>query len=399
MKKVTRKEFIGTGFLAGCSLLIPKFLKATGSFAGVQGDRKLIVVQLSGGNDGLNTIIPYRNDIYYSNRPVLSYKTNEVLPLSDELGFNPSMKSLRSLFEKGDMCILNNVGYPDPDRSHFRSMDIWQTASGSNEYLNSGWLGRYLDATCNDCSNAHLVLEADDMLSLALKGKQVNGMAVKNPERLWRAVHDPFFEKLSKTSNEGHHHELTDYLYKTALDTQGSVDYLVAKARKATTIADYPDNEFGKNLKMISGLIGSGCETRVYYVSLTGFDTHARQKQVQERLLETLSDGLNALVSDLKQNGHFNNTLIMTFSEFGRRVKENGSAGTDHGAANNLMLLGGSLKKTGFYNAPPDLQNLQSGDVAHTVDFRNVYATVLEKWLQTDPSIIITQKTTPESFI
>ena len=384
--------------LAGASLLVPRFLRAAETLPLNTGDRKLIVIQLSGGNDGLNTLIPYRNDLYHAARPSLAYTQNEVLRLNDEAGLNPAMSQIQRLYDNGDISIINSVGYPDPDRSHFRSMDIWHTASASNEYLNTGWLGRYLDATCRDCQEAHMVLETDDMLSLALKGERINGMAVKNPERLWRAAHEPFFEGLLKTKTDSHHHELAGYLYRTALQTTRSVDYLAETFRKAQTKASYPDHEFGNHLKLIAGLIGAGCETRVYYASLSGFDTHARQKQVQERLLKTLSEGMSALISDLKQTGNFNNTLIMVFSEFGRRVKENGSGGTDHGAGNMLMFAGGGLKKKGFYNPQADLSKLSSGDIAYQIDFRDVYYSVLEDWMQTPAGPVVRAKKMPASI-
>jgi uncharacterized protein (DUF1501 family) len=399
MKKITRKEFIGTSLLAGCSIFVPRLLQGSGALLSSGTARKLVVVQLSGGNDGLNTIIPYRNDLYYSNRPNISYAANAVLPLNSELALNPVMKGMKNLYDNGDLCIINSVGYPEPDRSHFRSMDIWHTASRSNEYLETGWIGRFLDVTCADCHNAHLALEADDMLSLAMKGNRVNGMAVKDPGRLYRASKDPFYEGLTKMHNDLHHHQTVDYLYRTAIETSASVDYLYQKSRIEKTAAVYPDNEFGKNLKLIAGLLCAESETQIYYISLSGFDTHARQKLVQERLLETFSNGLSAFASDLKKNNMFDNTLVMTFSEFGRRVKENGSGGTDHGAGNNVILMGGALKKTGVYNETPDLKNLLNGDVAFKVDFRNIYGTILQNWLQADATAILSIKTKPEHFI
>ena len=400
MKKISRKQFLSTGLLAGGSLLIPRFLMGSQSLLSSSSHRKLVVIQLSGGNDGLNTFIPYRNDLYFSNRPALSYAKNEILTLTSEMGLNPVMKGFKGMYDNGDVCIINSVGYPNPDRSHFRSMDIWHTASGSEEYLNTGWIGRYLDAVCKSCDNAHLALEADDMLGLALKGSLVKGMAIKDPERLYRAVQDPFFKELNKTGGSlDHHHETASYLYKTAQETASSIGYIYDKTKKGITASGFPDDDFGNKLQMVAGLIASDCETQIYYVSLNGFDTHARQKQVHERLLETYSSGMSAFVAELKKQNRFQDTLIMTFSEFGRRVKENGSGGTDHGAGNNMVLMGGGLKKKGLYNDAPDLQNLLSGDIAHKVDFRNVYGTILEKWLDTDPTQLISGKIKPESFI
>ena len=191
---VNRRKFLTLGSLATGSLMLPKFLKAfEGSVRGLGGNKVLVVLQLSGGNDGLNTVIPVRNDIYYRSRPSLSITKEKALTLNDDAGLHPSLTNLKALYDEGNMAILNNVGYPNPDRSHFRSMDIWQTASGSDEVLNSGWLGRYLDAQCLDCAKPTQVLEMDDMLSLALSGDKMKGIALRDPKRLYDTSQDPFF--------------------------------------------------------------------------------------------------------------------------------------------------------------------------------------------------------------
>src|SRR3984893_16123571 len=188
-----RREFLQVGSLAAASIMLPKFLKAFERPGLVPpGNKVLVVLQLSGGNDGLNTVIPVRNDIYYRERPGLAIAKEKTLTLNGEAGLHPSLTNLKSLFDEGNLSILNNVGYPNPDRSHFRSMDIWQTASNSNEFLNSGWLGRYLDAACNGCSKPAQVLEMDDMLSLALSGEKMKGIALRDPKRLYETSKDPF---------------------------------------------------------------------------------------------------------------------------------------------------------------------------------------------------------------
>ena len=384
-----RRDFIKASSLASTTMFVPNFLKGISKKGHTSRAGKiLVVVQLSGGNDGLNTIVPFQNDIYYQSRPVLGIKKNEVIKLNDELGFNPAMESLRSLYDDGLMSIINSVGYPNPDRSHFRSMDIWHTASDSSEYLSTGWLGRYLDSDCNGCQNPHHALEVDDTLSLSLKGFEKSGFAMSNPKQL-KKVSDNSFLKAVGQENDHDNEENVEYLYKTLIDTQSSANYLFEKSRTHKSKIEYPKSSFAKDLKQVAELITADSDIKIYYVNLTGFDTHSSQKNKQARLLKIYSDAMNAFVKDLKSNGLLDDTLIMTFSEFGRRVKQNASGGTDHGTANNLFLIGGDLKQKGFYNTAPDLTNLDKGDLKYQIDFRRIYASILEDWLEASPKGIL----------
>ncbi|NUO02121.1 MAG: DUF1501 domain-containing protein [Saprospiraceae bacterium] len=398
-----RRDFLKSSALASSALMVPSFLSGFQSnrLLGGQPGKKLVVVQLSGGNDGLNTIVPYRNDLYYQNRPTLALKDSEVLRVSDDLGFNPALQSLRELYDDGFVSILNNVGYPNPDRSHFRSMDIWHSASDSTDYLNTGWIGRYLDTLCEGCDKPYHALEVDDGLSLALKGHSRNGFAVSDIPQLKRTTDSQVLQAVGKYGASTLHHEEENvaYLYKVMADTQASAGYLHQQLQTHRSKANYPQTPFGKDLKQIADLMCADSEVRIYYVSLTGFDTHANQKPQQERLLRQYADGMKAFVQDLKSNNLMQETLIMTFSEFGRRVKQNGSGGSDHGAANNLFLLGGSLKKAGFYNNAPDLSQLDDGDLKFDTDFRQIYATVLSRWLEADAGAILGQSFAPLAFV
>jgi uncharacterized protein (DUF1501 family) len=393
MKRLSRREFINYAGLASASMFIPNFLKALQRPIAIQdaANKVLVVIQLSGGNDGLNTVIPFTNDIYYQMRPNLAIRKEEVLKLTDEMGFNPALKSLQDLFHNGNMAILNNVGYPNPDRSHFRSMEIWQTVSGSNEYMTSGWIGRYLDAQCEDCNNSYMAIEVDDTLSLTMKGNNKNGIAVSRPDLLYNATRNPFFQSIAGSETkpaEDHLH----YLYKTMVETMSSADYIYEHSKIYNSKIEYPQTDFGRHLKKVSELIISGIETKVYYVSLGSFDTHSNQPNMQTRLLQQLGDGLSAFTRDLKDNNRFNDVLVFTFSEFGRRVAENASNGTDHGTANNIFLLGGDLKQPGILNETPDLNNLDQGDLKYGVDFRQLYATILNKWLGANDELILGNK-------
>lgn len=385
---IKRRDFLQTGSLATASLLLPRFLKAFENRQVLPLQNKILVVlQLSGGNDGLNTVIPFRNDIYYKSRPGLGIKKEKSLPLNDEAGVHPSLKILKNLFDEGELAILNAVGYPNPDRSHFRSMDIWQTASDSDAYEYIGWLGRYLDAQCNGCDMPTQAIEVDDVLSIALKGEHQKGIAVKNPKVLYTTSSEQYFKDLNHTHKSGE--ETVDYLYKTLSETLSSAEYIYKESKANQSSQVYPSTELGKNLKTISSLILSDINTRVYYVSLGSFDTHVNQQFQQARLFTELNDAMEAFVKDLKKNNRFQDVAIMTFSEFGRRVAQNASGGTDHGAANNMFLISGGLKEKGLLNELPNLTDLAEGDIKHQVDFKEVYATILHNWLKADDSVIL----------
>ena len=385
-----RRDFIKLSALATSSLFVPRFLKGLNAPASLPAfnGRRLVVIQFSGGNDGLNTCVPYRNDIYYRSRPKLAIQPDEVLKITDELGLHPAMEALRPVFDEGQMSILNSVGYPNPDRSHFRSMDIWHTGSNSDEYWESGWLGRYLDASCEGCAKPHDVIETDNSLSLAVKGETSRGLAVTNPKRLYETTKDPYLNALGERYLQEGNSDL-DYLYKTMTETVSSVSYIHNNAKTYRTGISYPMGPFARNLKLIAELIGSGIETPVYYASLTGFDTHVNQKGPHQRLLKTYAEGMAAFIQDLKASGNLEDTLILTFSEFGRRVEQNASGGTDHGKANALFVLGGALSSPDVYNPTPDLARLDEGDLAYEIDFRQVYATVLHDWLGADDQAIL----------
>ncbi|MHC2991831.1 twin-arginine translocation pathway signal [Pontibacter sp. HJ8] len=390
MATTSRRDFIKVSALASGMLLVPNFLHGLDKqgvplLPGSNGKR-LIVIQLTGGNDGLNTVVPYRNDLYYKARPSLAIPAGKVLTLDKGLGLNPAMEKLRLLYDQGHVAVLNSVGYPDPDRSHFRSMDIWHSGSASQEYLTTGWLGRYLDNLPGDVA-PHAAIEVDDLLSLALKGDRHTGLSVQDVQRFYQASNNAFLKKAASEHTHAHAH--IDYLYNTLIGTQQSAAYLQEKVKVYRSGQVYPKGEFANNLKTIAELIASGVESRVYYASLSGFDTHVRQAGQQGRLLREFSEGIYSLVQDLKQHNEFDHTLIMVFSEFGRRVEQNASNGTDHGTANNLFLIGGGLKRAGIYNEAADLQHLEQGDLRYCIDFRNVYATLLQNWLQADAGTIL----------
>lgn len=397
---IKRKQFIQLGSLATASMFLPKFMKAFEAPLMVPpGNKVLVVLQMSGGNDGLNTVIPIRNDIYYNARPKLGIKKEDALILTDEVGLNPALTAFKELYDDGSLGIMNGVGYPNPDRSHFRSMDIWQSASNSNEYINNGWLGRYLDAQCSGCDKPVQALEIDDILSLSLKGEKMNGIAMRDPKRLYNSSHEKYFKDvLAQHTNEATEQPV-DYLYKTMAETLSSADYIFEQSKLRPTTAPYPATGLAQSLKTIASLVFSDISTKVYYVSLGSFDTHVGQEGQQKRLFTEMNDAIKAFATDLKANNRFQDVMLMTFSEFGRRVTQNASGGTDHGTANNMFFVSGALQQKGILNAMPSLEDLQDGDLKHSVDFKNVYATVLNKWLNADDEKILGKKSAYLSFI
>lgn len=395
-----RKEFIQVGSLATASLMLPKFLKAfEGRNMVPLGNKVVVILQLSGGNDGLNTVIPVRNDLYYKARPKLGIAKTKALSLTDEVGLHPALTGFKELFDDGSLAIMNSVGYPNPDRSHFRSMDIWHTASQSNEYWTNGWVGRYLDAQCKGCDKPTQAIEIDDVLSLALKGENIKGIAVKDPRRLYGTANEKFFRDIMKNHKDEAGEQPVDYLYKTMAETLSSADYIFQQSKLHPSNADYPKTDLGNSLKTIASLIYSEINTKVYYVSLGSFDTHINQDAQQQRLFTEMNEAVKAFVKDLKQQNRFEDVMLFTFSEFGRRVEQNASAGTDHGTANNMFLVSGGLKQKGILNPLPDLGDLNEGDLKYKVDFKNVYATVLKKWLKADDKSILAKQYEYMNFI
>jgi len=394
-----RRKFIKNSVLASGLTFVPSFLRAFETLdVEAIGYKRLVIVQLTGGNDGLNTIVPVRNDIYYRSRPKIAINKNQTLRLNDDLGFHKSLKPLKGLYDKGELCIINNVGYPNPKRSHFKSLDIWHTAS-RKKYQQTGWLGRYLDQYGQ---NAHDAIQIDENLALALKGKHKNGIATKNATELYKSLQESDFNTiLSYQYSQKHLNEHNlGYLYRTMIDAKSSAKYLYETTKAIKLAKNYPKNSLGGQLRTVAQFINSRVATKVFYTSLNGFDTHSTQVGRQERLLGQYADNMEVFVQDLKSHNTFKDTLILTFSEFGRRVNQNYSNGTDHGAANNLFIIGDQLKKPGLYNKADSLQSLdENGDIKYEIDFRTVYATILDKWLNVNDEKVLDKSYSKLNFI
>ncbi|GAB2555548.1 DUF1501 domain-containing protein [Kribbella endophytica] len=359
------------------------------------GDSVLVVVTLYGGNDGLNTVVPAADPAYQDARPELAYKPEEVLDLGEGLGLNPGLKGLKGLWDEDRLAVVRGVGYPEPDRSHFRSMAIWQTASPETS-VPTGWLGRWLDASGGDPLRA---VSVEPTLPPLLAGATT--AAASLPVRGLKLPRGPLgeaFAALGKPSpGEEHWHAQAA---KSLGDLQNAVRVLGGAVHDAGEGEDDEDEEktkgasaggasqLGAQLDLVAGLIEAGVPTRAYSVSLGGFDTHADERGTQQRLLTELDSSLTPFVQRLRKTDRGKNVVVLVYSEFGRRVHANGSDGTDHGTAGPLFVLGEKVNG-GFHGAQPSLTDLSNGDLKSTVDFRDVYASLLGGVLSTDPGKVL----------
>ncbi|MGA2626548.1 MAG: DUF1501 domain-containing protein [Candidatus Bathyarchaeia archaeon] len=361
-------------------------------------NRTLVVVQLSGGNDGINTLVPYSQQAYYNARPSLALSKSDVLQLNGDVALHPNMTSLQSLYNDNHVAIVQGAGYPNPNLSHYESMTIWQTAS-PGETSSTGWLGRYLDGARSVDSSINAV-NLDSLLSPAVIGQKERTMAIESLQTFKIA---PLNRGPSQSTDEAtikaldsiqcsscqEYTNLVSAMMEAGLDAMTASDIVQQAASNYQTSINYPKNDFSNRLKLAAQIVASSLNPTIVYLQIGGFDTHANQKNTQANLLKTVSDGVAAFYQDMDSKGKADDTLIMTFSEFGRRVNENGSLGTDHGTAEPMFVIGGRVTG-GLYGDYPSLSNLDSnGDLIHTVDFRQVYASVLQDWLGTDPSQVL----------
>ncbi|KAB1157845.1 DUF1501 domain-containing protein [Flavobacterium luteum] len=383
---MNRRNFLTlTGTFTGGTLLLPNFLHAFGSQTNlVIGEQCLVFIQLNGGNDGLNTFIPYENPLYYDLRSKIALDKNEVISSNKGMAFHPALKDFATMQQNGDLTIIQNVGYPEPNRSHFRSQEIWQTATASNAYLNNGWLGRYLDLQCTEHQPTAGV-NFDNIDNLSLKGNEPNSITVKDPNRFKIKNNSDDTVKLSDNPQ-------LDFVRKVAYSVAEGSDDIQKALAKSTSETSYPKTGLGKNLEWIARLIKGNLNSKVYYTSQNGYDTHDNQIKIQQRNLTELNDAIFSFYSELKKAQLLQNVTLVVFSEFGRRVKDNGS-GTDHGTAAPMFIIGGGNKESIIGNNP-NLADLDNGDLKYEVDFRSVYASLLQHKMNFDATKIGITNTT-----
>ena len=419
----TRREFLRRTVLGGAlSWTVPTFLANT--FSALQAEAAdqgaqaatgrdatiLVVLQMAGGNAGLNTVVPFTNDYYHRARPRIGLTEAKVLRLNDDVGLHPAMTGFKELYDAGRLAVVQGVGYPNPNRSHFRSTEIWQTASDSARFERYGWLGRYFDNTCSGCDPT-IGVSIGRQMPQAFAAQRPTGVSLENPQNYRfmagggsrpgeMSSTEESFRKLNHSEAEAaensggtigslsgpvrHTGSPLDFLERTALDAQMSSDKIRSIASRVSNVATYPGSQLGNSLKLVAKLIGGGLPTRVFYVSQGGYDTHTNQANAQERLLRDLGDSVKAFVEDMQGQGNLPRVMVMTFSEFGRRVAENANGGTDHGAAAPMFVVGDKVP-AGLLGRYPSLAlaDLFQGDLKYNVDFRSVYAGVLESWLKT----------------
>ncbi|MBC2600926.1 DUF1501 domain-containing protein [Puniceicoccus vermicola] len=388
LPRTTRREFLrasgkALGFLA-LSQVAPSFVARAAAVGSPRPDKDstiLVLVQLAGGNDGLNTVIPYEDDRYYNLRPTLGIPKNEVLPLGDTVGLHPSCSEMHRLFSEGKLSVLQNVGYPNPNRSHFRSMEIWETASDSDDLGQTGWISRFFDNACEGAPSedpegiyltkqAPQVFDSENFLNIYGASNQLSGSRGGD-----RGLLESFALTEGKETPEPAH-----FLSHTYLDALAMDERIGRILKNNQSASPYPNSRLAKSLDNVARMIRAGLDTRVYFVSLGGFDTHSNQEGRQAKLLSELSGALLAFQNDLESDGLDSQVTTMTFSEFGRRPLENESKGTDHGTAAPLFVMGSGVK-TPIYGDAPSLDVPENGDLSHEIDFRSVYASVLENWL------------------
>jgi uncharacterized protein (DUF1501 family) len=435
----TRREFLRSTLLGGAlSWTVPAFLGNTFSVLQAEAAEKatqvatgrdstiLVVLQMAGGNDGLNTVVPYSNDYYHRARPRIAVPEKEILKLNDDLAFHSNLTGFKDLYDSGHLAIIQGVGYPNANRSHFRSTEIWQTACDSEKIEAYGWLGRYFDNTCSGCDPT-VAVNVGRQMPQAFAAKTPKGVSLDSPqnyrfissekskpgemsnsEESFRKLNEPEPEMAENTGGTvgalhgpaKHGGSVLDFVERTALDAQVSSEKIRAIANRFENKATYPASQLGNSLKLVAKLIGGGLPTRIFYVSQGGYDTHTNQANTHERLLKELGDSVKAFVEDIKAQGNLSRVMLMTFSEFGRRVAENASSGTDHGAAAPMFVIGEKVK-AGLLGKYPSLApaDLFQGDLKYQVDFRSVYAAVLQSWLKTRSELILGREFTPLQLV
>ncbi len=401
----TRRLFLQRGCtLASMAATVPYFIEQSAmgmlgnpllsSQPGVADERILVVVQLGGGNDGLNTVIPYGDPEYFRARPQLGLRApnspagpTTALHLDENagLGLHPSLTGFKSLYDAGQLSIVQGVGYPNPNRSHFTSMDVWQT--GRLDAKGNGWIGRYFDNACNGTPISEGAISVGRTAPLAMQGDVQKPISFENPalfrwlgEDLHESMKAPYdaINRAGALPNAGDDTQKS-FLMRTALDAQVASARILAAVAKPSLV-NYPQHALARQLRTVGAMIRDGMPTRVYYTSMGGFDTHGGQAGSHANLLRQVSESIVAFQADLKEQGHEGRVITMVFSEFGRRVKQNGSNGTDHGTAAPMFVIG-SRVKPGIVGRHPSLADLDQGDLKFGIDFRSVYASLLSDWM------------------
>ena len=398
----TRRHFLKTSFATSAVVSIgaaaPQFLLRAGAADSTgNSDTILVIVQLSGGNDGLNTVAPFAEDAYRKARPTLAVQAADALKIDSSYGFHPAAQGLSNLLENHQLAVIQGVGYANPNRSHFESMDIWHTCRRKTAVRNDGWLGRFLDHTqTSSPQNLPALHLGHEKQPLALLSENVRVPSITSLDRFrLKDASQELRQTVSQIGNSGASgNDLLGFVQSSTGSALSASEQIEAASGKYRTGITWPDSGLSQKLKTVAQLIDAGLKTRIYYVTLDGFDTHSRQAPAHAALLREFSTALDAFVKDLNEHGHGDRVLTMAFSEFGRRLQENASEGTDHGAAAPVFVAGNRVK-SGLIGNHPSLTELHDGDVKFHTDFRQVYATVLDQWLGVESRPILGEKFSP----
>lgn len=399
----TRRQFLNhtlkTSSLVALGSVVPQFVARTAQAAAPGKDTILVVLEMNGGNDGLNTVIPYADDLYHKYRPTLRRGKDAVIRLDDHVGLHSSMQGLKPLWEQGQLAVLQGVGYPNPNRSHFEAMDIWQSADPKRQ-LKTGWLGRATSEIKNLSGAVPLLHIGRDRLPLALEGAPGGTVSINNKDSFSldmaggeagrRSARRRLLEELSAPAAKAGEDDLAAFVQRRQVQTLTAVETLRELLEGANGVPRF-GNDLDQGLRLIAALIAKGFGTRIFYLSFSGFDTHAGQGPMHANLLSELSNAVAGFFRTLKDSGNDGRVRLMTFSEFGRRVRENDSRGTDHGAA-SCMFVAGPSAKGGVIGKHPSLADLDAGDLKYHTDFRRVYATLLDGWLGCDSKAVLGAK-------
>ncbi len=396
-----------TGTFIGGQLVLPNFLYAAQKMPLINlPNQTLVFIQLNGGNDGLNTFIPYDDPMYYAFRPTIAIPKDKIIRIVNGMGLHPSLNGLAQIQQDGNLWILQNVGYPQPNRSHFRSMEIWQTATAANEYSNYGWLGRYLDQQFHD-HHANLKSNNDDENNLSISLEALNIDSINNLALIGQNALPVTISKLN-ISKDGILNETLsdeplgkypalDFVRKIAKTSVEGEEAIKKALNDVSVTENFPNTDIGNRLKWISLLIKGNLSSPIFYTSHSGYDTHDNQLDRQANLLNQLDNAVTCFYNELKKSGHLEKVTLVIFSEFGRRVKDNGK-GTDHGTAAPMFIIDGSQKGK-IIGPNPNLTNLDNGDLLYQIDFRSVYASLLKQKLSFDPKAIQIQNNLLEGFL
>jgi uncharacterized protein (DUF1501 family) len=355
-------------------------------------DRIIVLIKLNGGNDGLNTIIPTQDDIYYNARPSLAISPNEALAINEQNGFHPNLSAFHSLYQSGNMSLIHGIGYPDPNLSHFRSSDIWVTASDADEYLQTGWIGRLLEQEYPDFpSNAPdhpLAIQFNSANLLEFKTSESNmGMMVFDPETMYYLINGQYVAGENDPAPDTYGGTELDFIREVDLLSFEYAEVINETAGQGSNSVEYPGTNLGYQMALTAQMISGGLETPIYRIYQSGYDTHATQGNDHANLLMDLNNAVLAFMEDLSNQGLMDRVLIVTTSEFGRRYFENGSTGTDHGTSAPCMVFGNSVVPD-MFGEQPSLSNLdQHNNLLIQHDFRQLYSSIITDWFGLDQEI------------